>query len=45
MQTCFFFSLFLCDSNKTFWGNSKCFSKSVLSFYTKWFLKKKKMEI
>merc|ERR1712098_32880 len=35
----FFFPLFLCDSYKTFWGNNKCFSKSVLSFYTKWFLK------
>lgn len=34
------FPLFLCDSYKTFWGNSKCFSKSVLSFYTKWFLRK-----
>lgn len=38
MQTCFLFPLFLCDSLK-FWGNSRCFSKSVLSFYTKWFLK------
>jgi len=50
MQTfcCLVFPLFLRDSDneeKDFGETSRCFSKSVLSFYTKMFLWEKKLVI
>lgn len=40
-----FFSIIFMWQLQKFWGNSKCFSKSVLSLYTKTFLKKMKFDI